>query len=1043
MSSSVNDLKDRVDKLFVEIQSLNEKAEKCLNDSLPDDDLFEVDYHLDTAIRSVAKITKIVEKFSKGDDARKFKTNQKSTNSKTTSLFANFANESFEDEEQEKAIATPPGGDSHRNEGGDLSLSEQQDIDGLMDAFVGDDEEDDEDFSGGNNDDNKVEQEKDESDDADDDDCDPPSSKHLKTLREFFGYNKFRPVQWKIIQCVLREKRDQCVVMATGYGKSLCYQFPSVFTNRITIVVSPLISLMEDQVLGLRVMNIEANFLGSAQNDNIAVKNDALNGVYRIIYMTPEMVETAPDFLERLHSKIGIDLVAIDEAHCVSQWGHDFRSSYRSLGNVRNTLKNVPILALTATATPSVRKDICKSLRLVNPLSSCTGFDRPNLFLSVMNKTSDCVRDMKTQLIRDDNNRLRFEGPTIVYCPTKKTTESTAYTLNSLNVKCVMYHAGLPLATRKESHRKFVNDEVQVIVATVAFGMGIDKPDVRKIIHYGAPKDIESYYQEIGRAGRDGQPSTCVSMFAAADFSINRFLLKDIHNPTFLKHKQAMLKIMEDYLYTTECRRKLILSHFENRRTKGTLTGSDSCCDNCQRRNKLREGGGSTDGAAASLEQDYSKEVKDLLTAVDATGNRFGLAVPILFLRGSTNQRLPARLHNHDRFGCGKYRSDKWWKLFGKRLISKDYLTEKMITGGFGSTVELTEKGSTWLELAEAGRAGKFMMLLSEELLALDEPAKTTLTFERKILPMVASENWISSSQLKTGSKAKQNTDAEEETKRAQVYQLLLMARMSMAQVHGIAPYMISSNQNLLAMSKIRPLSLESLSKLEDFAASKVQKFGKGYVDVIRKFCKDSNVKGDNFPDETDFNSSIDKTFEVDENLLGQLSETAVMTYRMFELEEKSLSQVANGRGLKSSTLCNHLSEAIKIGLPVDIDRCGVTPDIRKQIETAIRAPPINSDISRLTPIKDVLPATITFEMIKIVISILQRQYGLSATVLPPDPQYETKKVAPTFARQTSTSDSQSAETKRKLPDWMKAAASNKHQPPVKKKMMKSSLFRK
>nr|CAD7429583.1 unnamed protein product [Timema monikensis] len=305
-----------------------------------------------------------------------------------------------------------------------------------------------------------------------------PTAKHLEVLQTYFGHTQFRPMQWKIIYSIVEQKRDNCVIMATGYGKSLCYQYPAVYSEGLTIVISPLISLMEDQVLSLEVANINACMLGSAQTSKSQTINNIFSGVYRLVYLTPEFCagEGGQRLLQDMIKKIDITLVAIDEAHCVSQWGHDFRSSYRKLGKLRKLFGKVPFLALTATATPEIRRDICASLYLKNPTVTCTGFDRPNLYLAVEFKGTDIFNDISRHTVRV-GNRLKFEGPTIIYCPTKKLTEKVCQVLKANGIICDYYNASLSLKVRKKVHEDFVKDRIQCVVATVAFGMGIDKPD--------------------------------------------------------------------------------------------------------------------------------------------------------------------------------------------------------------------------------------------------------------------------------------------------------------------------------------------------------------------------------------------------------------------------------------------------------------------------------------------------------------------------------------------------------------------------------------
>lgn len=378
-------------------------------------------------------------------------------------------------------------------------------------------------------------------------DEDQPPKKYLDCLREKFGHTKFRPMQWTIIRSLIEHKRDNCVIMATGYGKSLCFQYPSVFLNGISIVISPLISLMEDQVLALSIANISACFLGSAQT-NKNIEQEVLNGDYNIVYLSPEYITLYWDFLRKLEKRL--NLVAVDEAHCVSQWGHDFRPSFRLLGKIREVIPNVPILAVTATATERVRQDICNTLKLRNPQQLCTGFDRSNLDFTVRRKTADTWLDLKPMV------ENKIQGSIIIYCQTRKETERIADILKAHQIECEAYHAGLALSKRKKILEDFVRDKLNIIIATIAFGMGIDKPDVRFVIHYGASKDLESYYQEVGRAGRDGLPSKCVMFFRPADFIIvERLRLLSTNSKIVADNLAELTNHMKDYVYTTECRR--------------------------------------------------------------------------------------------------------------------------------------------------------------------------------------------------------------------------------------------------------------------------------------------------------------------------------------------------------------------------------------------------------------------------------------------------------------------------------------------------------
>lgn len=520
-----------------------------------------------------------------------------------------------------------------------------------------------------------------------------PQPAHLAALESHFGHSNFRPMQWTIIRSIIEDRRDNCVIMATGYGKSLTYQYPSVFLQRLTVVISPLISLMEDQVLSLNLSNIPSCLLGSAQRANPIPGIKA--GQFRVVYLTPEYVtgEAGKHLLEQVADQLV--LIAIDEAHCLSKWGHDFRPAYRNLGIIRRWCPKVPILAVTATATPNVREDIVASLGLRNPQILCTGFDRPNLQFHVkMKGTLGVWEDLKGLLSRNT------EGSIIIYCLTRKQTEEIVELLRIKKIECEPYHAGLALKQRRDIHESFVRDRVQIIVATIAFGMGIDKPDVRLVVHYGASKDLESYYQEAGRAGRDGQPSKCVMFWSRADFKTHE-ILREHNQGGVQKNLEALSKKMHEYLDTRDCRRKSILKYFEGDDVK--LDVRKNCCDNCDRIIEGVKDSDKYEGIDDNGNYDFSKDTEQLLKAVEAFGGGTGLALPIALLRGSKSKKLNDHHLRNPLHGVGKSKDEEWWKALAVLLEREGFLEKIKVPNTFNKfalifKIRVTTLAKKWLE---------------------------------------------------------------------------------------------------------------------------------------------------------------------------------------------------------------------------------------------------------------------------------------------------------------------------------------------------------
>lgn len=389
------------------------------------------------------------------------------------------------------------------------------------------------------------------------------------TLKQYFGYDTFRPLQQEIIQTVL-DKQDCVVLMPTGGGKSLCFQLPALLQDGLTVVVSPLISLMKDQVDALAGNGINAAMINSSQEreeiDSVIEKTR--QGLIKILYIAPERL--AMSSFENLLHTLPIRLFAIDEAHCISEWGHDFRPEYRNLKYLRSKFPNIPIIALTATATKKVQADIVKQLDLPTPKIFTSSFNRPNLRYEVMPK-KDSFKTISSLIASHP------EQSVIIYCFSRKDTESIAEKLVASGYKAGTYHAGLGADKRRVNQEKFIRDEIQIMVATIAFGMGIDKPDVRLVIHHSLPKSIEGYYQETGRAGRDGLPARCVLLYSAADKFKHDFFIRQLADSEEKVHVQHNLNQSVEYGTLHECRRKFLLQYFNEDFSEMNCGNCDSC----------------------------------------------------------------------------------------------------------------------------------------------------------------------------------------------------------------------------------------------------------------------------------------------------------------------------------------------------------------------------------------------------------------------------------------------------------------------------------
>ncbi len=729
-------------------------------------------------------------------------------------------------------------------------------------------------------------------------------------LKQYFGHDTFRPGQLEIIEHILAG-RDSFVLMPTGGGKSLTYQLPALLLPGLTIVISPLISLMHDQVDRLQANGVAATFINMSLSpaERLQRERAAVNGELNLLYVAPErlMGENFLNLLDQVQKHVGLSLLAVDEAHCVSEWGHDFRPEYRQLGRLRQRYPKVPMLALTATATERVRADILTQLRLSDPHIHIASFDRPNIYYEVRTKHKGSYGEL-LQLLREQDG-----ASIIIYCQSRKGVDELSSVLARDGINALPYHAGLDTEQRNENQQRFTRDDVPVLVATIAFGMGINKPDVRAVIHYDLPRNLEGYYQESGRSGRDGLPAQGILFFNPGDrFKIEYIIAqKTSEHEQFLAHQQ--LQQVLAYGDGTACRRHTLLAYF------GEILPTKNCgnCDNCLRQVVL---------------EDRTIDAQKFLSCVARIKERFGMGYIIEVLRGANKKKI--RDYGHDQlstYGIGQNLSVEEWQHLGRSLLRQGLLSEA------------TETGYSILRLNA----------LSREILRKQRDVQI------EALPQSMQNSQAAQPRI-SGNVPPLSPEEEG------LFQQLRKLRKQLADQQAVPPYVIFPDTSLRAMAQQRPQARSQFMEISGVGSRKMEAYYTIFTGEIRTYCELHNLSMGLSPVRPEQTAKKDTPLAA---TTGTVSATLTrqITLQMYQ-DGQSIEEIARERNLRPSTIASHLAELIEAGEIIDV-KALIPPGHFETIADALQ----QLGGETLKPVKEFLGDEYFYEEIRLVRALLRQ----------------------------------------------------------------------